>query len=197
MFVRTSVEALAGSWIVWLQFTESQFKQTWGLGSTSDTGISTSNMMDECIYQSVKKCSPTLSEGKKSKVSHLKCMYTNGCDMANKQEELEPGAQCEGCQKNHRNLVEKLIWWGDHNGWLQIFPKDKKGRRGAGVVLCVIEIFACRGELWRPCQFCVTNASESWLEGSSLRRMLCTDLPVRMMKPTKPYYGSSSKSWAN
>lgn len=54
--------------------------------------------------------------------SHLKGMYTNLCNTG-KQKKLEPCAQCERFQKNHRNLVGKLTQLGDHSGWPQIFPE--------------------------------------------------------------------------
>lgn len=103
--------------------------------------------MDECIYESSKKRSPTLSEGKKSTLSHLKCIYTNVCKMDNKQEELEPCAQCEGCQRDARGMPETS--WENSldeattmDGY-KYFQKDKKGRRGGGVALYVTDIFAC------------------------------------------------------
>lgn len=115
-------------------------KQAWGVSvQRCVTRIFTSNRVDERTYQSSKEYSPAISKDKNPKASHLKCMYTNACSLGNKQEETELRAQSEICVV----IGTTEMWWENSHDWkttmdgYKLFQKDRKGRRGVGILLYV------------------------------------------------------------
>ncbi|PKU40561.1 adaptin ear-binding coat-associated protein 1 [Limosa lapponica baueri] len=79
------------------------------------------------------------------KLAQLKCIYTNARSMGNKQEELEAIVQPE----NYDTVAITETWWEDLHNWsaaingYQLFRRDRQGRRGGGVAVCVRDIFEC------------------------------------------------------
>ena len=73
--------------------------------------------------------------------AQLKCIYTNAHSMGNKQEEPEAIVQ----QVNYDLVAIMEIWWDCSHDWsaamdnYKLFRKDRQGRRGGGVALCVKE----------------------------------------------------------
>ena len=69
--------------------------------------------------------------------AQLKCIYSNAHSMGNKQEELEANVQ----QANY-DLVA-ITWWDCSHDWsaamegYKLFRRDRQGRRGSEVTLCV------------------------------------------------------------
>lgn len=63
----------------------------------------------------------------------LKCFYTNACSMRNQQEELEALSQ------SHKFDVIGVSPVSYTNGACWMVRRDREGRRGRGVGLCVIE----------------------------------------------------------
>ncbi|GAB0181770.1 hypothetical protein GRJ2_000642300 [Grus japonensis] len=65
--------------------------------------------------------------------------------MGNKQEELEAIVQLE----NYDIVAITEMWWNDSHNWsaamdhYKLFRKDRQGRRGSGVALCVRKCFDC------------------------------------------------------
>ncbi|KAK4828051.1 hypothetical protein QYF61_023089 [Mycteria americana] len=78
-------------------------------------------------------------------IAQLKCIYTNAHSMGNKQEELEAIVQ----QDSYDLVTITEKWWGDLHKWsaamdgYKLFRRDRQGRRGSGVALCVRECFDC------------------------------------------------------
>lgn len=74
-------------------------------------------------------------------VAQLKCMYTDAHSRDNKQEELEGIVR----QKSHDTVTVMETQWDDSHGWssvldvYKLFRRDRRGRRGGGVTLCVRE----------------------------------------------------------
>ncbi|PKU47346.1 adaptin ear-binding coat-associated protein 1 [Limosa lapponica baueri] len=75
----------------------------------------------------------------------LKCIYTNACSMGNKQDELEAIVQQDSCDV----VAITEMWWDDGHDWnavmdcYKLFGRDRQGRRGGGVALCIRECFDC------------------------------------------------------
>ena len=75
--------------------------------------------------------------------AQLKCVYTNARSMGNKQEELEAIVQ----QASYDLVAITETWWDHSHDWsaamdgYKLFRKDRQGRRGTGVALCVKECF--------------------------------------------------------
>jgi len=72
--------------------------------------------------------------------SDLKCLYTNACSMGNKQEEMETVVQLE----NYDIIAIRERWWDKSYNWSTLTEadytlcrRDRQGRRGGGVALCV------------------------------------------------------------
>ncbi|GAB0175367.1 hypothetical protein GRJ2_000001900 [Grus japonensis] len=78
-------------------------------------------------------------------IAQLKCIYTNGCSLGNKQEELEAIVQ----QENHDIISIMETWWDDSHNWsaavngYKLFRRERQGRRGSDVALYVKECFDC------------------------------------------------------
>ncbi|PKU38019.1 mitochondrial fission process protein 1 [Limosa lapponica baueri] len=78
-------------------------------------------------------------------IAQLKCTYTNGCSMGNKQEELEATAQ----QENYDVVTIMETWWDDlHDSSAaldghKLFRRNRQRRRGGGVALYVRECYKC------------------------------------------------------
>ncbi|XP_050786243.1 uncharacterized protein LOC127037978 isoform X1 [Gopherus flavomarginatus] len=77
--------------------------------------------------------------------SYLRCMYTNARSLGNKQEELEVLAE----SRNYDVIGITETWWGSlhdlstvMDGY-KLFRKDRQGRKGTGVALCVKEQYDC------------------------------------------------------
>ncbi|TRZ19001.1 hypothetical protein HGM15179_008133 [Zosterops borbonicus] len=74
-------------------------------------------------------------------------MYTNACSMGNKQEELEVMVQ----QHSYDVVAITETWWDDSHSWstalygYKLFRRDRKGRRGGGVVLYIKKAFDSLG----------------------------------------------------
>ena len=72
-------------------------------------------------------------------ITQLKCLYTNAHSMGNKQEELETVAQLE----KYDQIAIMETWWDKSHDWntiiegFRLFKRDRQGRRGRGVALCV------------------------------------------------------------
>ena len=73
--------------------------------------------------------------------AQLKCVYTNARSMGNKQEESETTVQ----QASYDLVAITETWWDHSHDWsaamdgYKLFRKDRQGRRGGGVALCVKE----------------------------------------------------------
>ena len=77
--------------------------------------------------------------------AQLKCVYTNAHGMGNKQEELETIVQQDGY-----DLVTIIeTWWDDSHDrraakdGYEVFRRDRRGKRGGGVVLYITDCFDC------------------------------------------------------
>ncbi|KAK4826412.1 hypothetical protein QYF61_008945 [Mycteria americana] len=98
----------------------------------TNCGISQAN-------QSSDKCSLDASQDENQKTNHLQCMYTNARSLGNKQEELELYAHSE----SYDIVGVTETWWDNSHAWritmdsYRLFRKDRQGRRGGGVALCV------------------------------------------------------------
>ncbi|PKU49639.1 nipped-b-like protein [Limosa lapponica baueri] len=73
--------------------------------------------------------------------TQLKCLYTNTRSMGNKQEELEAIVRHE----SYDIVAIMETWWNESNDWsaamegYKLFRRDRQGRRGGGLALCVRE----------------------------------------------------------
>jgi len=82
--------------------------------------------------------------GMRSRIQ-LKCICTNARSMGNKQEELEAIVQQDSL--DFAAITEK--WWDDSHDLsaamegYKLFRKDKGGKRGGGLALCVRDCFDC------------------------------------------------------
>jgi len=78
-------------------------------------------------------------------IAQLKCIYTNARSMGNKQEELEAIVQ----QDSYALVAITETWWDDSHDWsaamdgYKLFGRERRGRRGGGVALYVMERLDC------------------------------------------------------
>jgi len=77
--------------------------------------------------------------------AQLKCIYTNAHSTGNKQEELEAILEQDG----YDLISITETWWDDSHNWstemdgYKLFRRDRRGKRGGGLVLCVRDCFNC------------------------------------------------------
>lgn len=76
----------------------------------------------------------------------MKCLYTDAWSMGNKKEELKTTVQLENC-----DLIAIMETWKDgSHSWnastegYKLFRRDRQGRRGRGVALCVRKGIDCK-----------------------------------------------------
>ena len=77
--------------------------------------------------------------------AQLKCLYTSARCLSNKQDELETVMNL----KSYDLVAITETWWDDSHNWntttdgYRLFRRDRRGRKGGGVVLYVKEWIDC------------------------------------------------------
>ena len=86
--------------------------------------------------------------------AQLKCLYTVGSSVRNKQEELETVMHLE----NYDFVPITETWWNDSHNWYTtiegywLFRRDRQGRKGGGVALYVKDRVDCEELILRNSQ---------------------------------------------
>ena len=113
----------------------------------------------------------------------LKCHYTNAGSTDNKEEQLEVCVWLQGCYLI--GIME--TWWNRSHDWsaavegYRLFRKDRLGRQGEGVALCVREQLECTGLClgtgWEPVESLWVKISGQANTGAVVVGIICYRLP--------------------
>jgi len=82
-------------------------------------------------------------------IAQLKCIYTIARNVGNKQEDLEAIVQ----KDSYDFVAITETWWDDSHDWsaamdgCKLFRRDRQGKRGSGVALCVRDCFDCDSKI--------------------------------------------------
>ena len=77
--------------------------------------------------------------------AQLKCLYTNACSLGNQQEQLEATMPLE----SYDLVAITDTWCNESQDWsvavdgCRMFRRDRQGRRGGGVALCIKKWIVC------------------------------------------------------